>query len=246
MSNSKRANETKLIPFNALAGHLEKQVRGKTNTATVNSYARAMRSGEIFPPLTVAEVGGSLILVDGFHRRAAYDQNGEWQALCEIIPCVSLEQALWWAFNANTRHGLPLKSKAKREAFRAYINAGNHELMGGGFQSYRDIAAAITGSTHVMIWRWMQQEFPDLFITMSGGGDEADGGLRPSNKRYPDPPLDLTNQAMDLLEAVQALMDGVQIPELRQSVADRADMLSTSLSIWGAGTARKFAGKQGF
>lgn len=246
MPDNSRPNEIKFIPFNALAGYLEKQVRGKTNTTTVNNYSRAMRSGEIFPPLSVAEVGGSLILVDGFHRRAAYEQNGEWQALCEIKPCDSLEQALWLAFNANMRHGLPLKSKAKREAFCAYVKAGNHELKNGGFQSYRDIAGAIPGSTHVTIWRWMQQDFPELFVAMSGGGDEAEGGLRPSNRHYSDPPVDLTNQALDLLETVQALMDGVEIPALRQQVADRADMLATSLQLWGAGTVRTTANAQDF
>jgi hypothetical protein len=239
MPDNSRSNETKFIPFNALAGHLEEQVRGKTNAATVNNYSRGMRNGEIFPPLTVADVGGSLILVDGFHRRAAYQQNGEWQAVCEIIPCESLEQALWLAFNANMRHGLPLKSKAKREAFRAYVKAGNHELKDGGFQSYRDIAGAIPGSTHVTIWRWTQQDFPELFVAMSGGGDEAEGGLRPSHKYFLDPPVDLTNKALELLDDVQALMDGVGIPELRKQVADRANMLAISLEIWGAGTVNK-------
>lgn len=246
MPDSKRPNETKFIPFNALAGHLEKQVRGKTNTATVNNYSRAMRSGEIFPPLAVAEVGGSLILVDGFHRRAAYEQNGEWQALCDIKPCKSLEQALWLAFNANMRHGLPLKSKAKREAFCAYIKAGNHELNGGGFQSYRDIAGAIPGSTHVTIWRWMQKDFPKLFIDMSGGGNEAEGGLRPSHKYFSDPPIDLTNKALELLDDVQALLDGVEIPELRQRVAERANMLAVSLAVFGAGTSDRESANQHF
>lgn len=226
----------KMIPFNSLAKHVEKQVRGQTNAATVNSYARAMRSGASFPPLTVVNVGGSLILVDGFHRRAAYEKNGEWQAPCEIKECESLEQALWLAFNANMRHGLPLKSKAKRDAFRAYVEAGNHRVKGGGVQTYRDIAAAIPGSTHVSIWRWMQKDFPALFVEMSGGGEDAPGGLRTSHKDFPDPPYDLTKKAIELLDDAQALMDGVDIPEFRQRVAERAHMLSVSLAIWGVGT----------
>ena len=49
------------VPFASLAHHLEEQIRGSTNPATVNRYRQAMLSGEEFPPLLVADVGGALV-----------------------------------------------------------------------------------------------------------------------------------------------------------------------------------------
>ncbi len=48
------------VPFDALAQHLERQVRGKTDPATVNRYRLAMKNGDEFPPMLVAEVSGAL------------------------------------------------------------------------------------------------------------------------------------------------------------------------------------------
>lgn len=229
-------NPARLLPFNALAKHLETQVRGTTHPATVNRYAKAMKNGEVFPPMTVAEVHGVLILIDGFHRRAAYEALGEWQAECEVVPCKSLEQALWLAFQANLRHGLPLKPKALRHAFRAYVEAGNNVCENGKLQSYRAIARSIPGSTWTSIWRWMEKDFPDVCRAMSGGMDGAEGGLRPNQSRAVDPPHDLTMKALDLLDGAQALMEGVHLPALRQAVAERAMLLVETLEIIGAGT----------
>ena len=125
---------------------------------------------------------------------------GESQAECEIIPCKSLAEALWLAFNANMRHGQPLKAKALRPAFGAYVDAGLNQVAGGGLQSYRDIAFALPGVSYSTVRRWMEADFPDTCAMMAGGMDAAEGGLRPSHRDLPDTTHDLTMKALDLLD----------------------------------------------
>ncbi len=70
---------------------------------------------------------------------------------------------------------------------------------------------------------------------MSGGGDDADGGVRPSHRDIADAPHHLTMQALTLLDDVQALMEGVALPVLRHRVAERAEQLQNALALTGAG-----------
>lgn len=238
--------DRRILPFNALAKHLQQQVRGATIPATVNRYRLAMKNGDVFPPITVADIHGSLVLVDGFHRCAAYEALGEWQTECDVVPCESLEQALWLAFNANMQHGQPLKANALRPAFRAYIKAGNHVGKNGALQSYRSLARTITGASYSAIRRWMEKDFPEVFAVMAGGMDEAEGGLRPSHKELPDAPYDLTIKALGLLEDVEALMQGVDVPELRKRVVEQAQRLAITLEFTGAGAMPKAVDDVGF
>jgi hypothetical protein len=223
------------LPFQALATHLETQVRGKTNPGTVNRYRLAMRNGDKFPQMTAADVGGALVLVDGFHRRAALEALGEWEGEFEVLPCPSLDVALWWAFDANLRHGQPLKSKASRDAFQAYVRAGLNEREGGGLQSYRELAQALPGVSYSTVRRWMERDFPAVFEAMAGANDEADGGSRPNPKSHPGAAYELTEKAVELLDSAEALMQGVAKPELRQAVADRAAQLRQMMMLTGGG-----------
>jgi hypothetical protein len=238
--------DRRILPFNALAKHLQQQVRGNTNPATVNRYRLAMKNGDVFPPITVADIHGSLVLVDGFHRCAAYEALGEWQTECDVVPCESLEQALWMAFNANMHHGQPLKASAVRPAFRAYVKAGNNIGKDGALQSYRSLARTISSASHSAIRRWMEKDFPEVFAVMAGGMDQAEGGLRPSHKEQPDAPYDLTMKASGLLDDALALMEGVDVPELRKRVVQQARMLAIKLELTGAGATDGAADDVGF
>ncbi len=96
---------------------------------------------------------------------------GEWQAEVEVMKCASLQEAKWQAFNANLRHGQPLKPKALRPAFRAYVESGRNADGEGGLQSYRDIALALPGVSYSTVRRWMQEDFnaPLTSATSMGG-----------------------------------------------------------------------------
>lgn len=207
------------LPLGSFSRHLEPQLRGRTIPATINRYSQAMRSGEEFPPPLVADVHGALILVDGFHRCAAKEALGEEDAAVEVVPCASLEEAVWLGFSANFRHGQPLKARLLRTVFQAYVKASRHRKGRRGFKSYREIAAEIPGVSYSTIRRWMEKDFPRAFRAMGDAEGSAPGGLQ---SRAGNREAVLTKEALALLDDAEAVMGGVADPVRRQRVAQRA------------------------
>jgi hypothetical protein len=220
-----------VLPFAALAKHLERQVRGATERGTVHRYRMAMKNGEEFPPLLVADIGGALVLLDGFHRRAAYEALGIDETEMEILECSSLAEAEWVAFAANMRHGKRLKATAFRPAFRAYIRSNQHLTPDGQLRSYREIARALVEVSYSTVRRWMENDFPEIFAEMAGGTDTADGGLRPAAMGHEEAERALTSQAIQSIADAHALMEGVTSKQLRRRVRDRSAQLATWLDI---------------
>lgn len=218
------------VRFSDLAHHLEEQIRGSTNPATVNRYQRAMQAGEEFPPLVVAEVAGALVLVDGFHRRDALEGLGREDAPAEIVPCGSLKEARWLGFKANLRHGLPLKSKHLRPALSAYIGADMHRAH-GRLKSYRGIATDLPGVSHSTIRRWIEKDFPGLFAEMGGEDGEAAGGLH-DGAPVPTPEENLVEEARAHIAEARALLQGLP-SAMRQRAAAEVEALLVAL-MWDA------------
>jgi hypothetical protein len=212
------------LPLSMISRQLTNQARGKTDPKVVQHYMRAMRGGEVFPPLGVANLSGALLLFDGFHRAEAMALLGIDEVLALTTVCDSIEEVRWLGFHANLRHAQPLKKKRHREAFRAYINAGRN-VRGGGLQSYRDLAAAIPGTSYSAVRRWTQADFPQLFVEMGGGRTTAPGGL-------PDGPTQedhFMSAALDHLNEAEALMAGVACLSRRGVVVERLREVSLQL-----------------
>src|SRR5665213_640402 len=93
------------------------QCRTTLDKATVESYAGHMLAGQIFPPLTVFEMGGAYFLVDGRHRYKAALQTEQTEFAVEVHQG-SRDEALRFALQANTTHGLLRSNRAKRRAVR--------------------------------------------------------------------------------------------------------------------------------
>ena len=76
---------TQRLPLETVTTKKKYQVRLLgVNPDVVDDYVRALESGEQFPPLTVFEVSGEYVLVDGFHRHAAYLRAGAESVECEV------------------------------------------------------------------------------------------------------------------------------------------------------------------
>ena len=213
------------VPLSAISRHLETQVRGSTDAALAHRYAMAMKAGEVFPPLGVADLGGALILYDGFHRAAASEIAGVDEVDIVVCQCVSLDEVRWLGFQANLRHGQPLKRKAIREAFRTYVSAERHRV-GGKPQSYRDMARAIPGTSYSAIRRWTQEDFPNLFVELGEKMPAGEGGCRD----LPSPETVLWSGALAGIDEVAALMAGVECQTRRDEVADKLRSLALLLS----------------
>lgn len=185
------------------------QVRTKTDSGTVRRYAFALAEGAKFPPVQLARINGALVLVDGFHRAAAHDMRGI-SRIPAIIRDATQSEAQWLAAEANLRHGLPLRVKELRTAFRAMIRARRHVTTDGRLASYRELAGQL-GVPATTLWRWMQKDFPKIARKM-GGNELAPKGNKEERE---DPAGGFLSAALDALGAVRANARGVHDPEDR-------------------------------
>lgn len=118
------------VPLQSLSPHETLQLRHTgTDRATVLRYAEAMKMGDKFPPLEIAQVGQRLYIIDGYHRHAAAQQSGRKQIECSVAR-MSLGDAQSLALLANTGHGKPLTNRDKRNKWDAYIAQQRHLMSG--------------------------------------------------------------------------------------------------------------------
>lgn len=75
------------------------------NDEVVLKYAELIKEGEEFPEIQVVDVEGRLVVVDGFHRIAAYEENDMDMISADIIPG-TMKDAIWLSLGTN-RHGMP-------------------------------------------------------------------------------------------------------------------------------------------
>jgi hypothetical protein len=202
------------------------QVRRKLDPPTINRYTNALAAGADMPPITVAEVNGALVLIDGWHRLAAMDALGWGEADAVVIPGVTPGEARWRAAAANLTHGLPLKPKEVREVFRAYIKAQKHVLQHGSHgshratRSYREIAQDLGGLvSYGTVRAWMIVDFPRIAAAMGGNESYAVGGLVETS----DPETLLVDSTSKALDQATAAARGVNCPRLRGDLVRKAE-----------------------
>jgi hypothetical protein len=155
-----------------------------------------MGRGAPFPPIRVAQVGNSLLLVDGWHRLAAA-QEAELDEIGGLVEPMTRREALKAAACANSTHGKPLNRAERRNAFKLFVKGGGHRSK-EGYLSYREISACLGGlNSHTSIRNWMLRDFRKIANAMGG----TEGG----NSLATLPPLDEEHSAF--IQAQQALWD---------------------------------------
>lgn len=199
------------------------QIRHNINRPTVDRYATALRAGVELPPVMVALIGGVPTLVDGWHRVAAHQAIGATRVSAVIVQATARE-ARWLAAEANLAHGLPLKPREVREAFRAFIKARKHRTSASSGQasgrlSYREIAKALGGLvTHQTVSNWMHKDFPD--IAREYGGEVGTPAEAPSPD---DPEAAFASAAQDAIRQAVAAARGVHDPDRRGAIIEAAE-----------------------
>jgi hypothetical protein len=156
------------------------QMRNKLDASAVKRYSDQYKLDKDMPPVKVARVDETFLLVDGWHRLQALENLGRHLVEVEVHPATRKE-ALWMAAQANLEHGVPLKSAELRQVFRAYVKAGNHRTPKGRYKTYRDIAGEV-GKSVGTIYGWMRRDFPRVAGKMSGEPGGGKGGLEPAPK----------------------------------------------------------------
>lgn len=188
---------------------------------TVRRYASVLRSGIQMPPVKVANLNGALVLTDGWHRTEALQSLGLSEIEAIVEHAASPEHAYWLAAKANTEHGLPLKAREHRAAFRAYVRAKQHRSKSGGFKSYREIATELGGArAHTTIRNWMEKDFPGVYRAM-GGHDELKG----QNDDPAAPDVSLAVVVQEALKKAQAALPAVTEPYERGDIIRMLEVL---------------------
>jgi hypothetical protein len=72
---------------------------------TCARYYNALRSGAVFPPITVAVLDKNYYLVDGMHRLRAFRDNKETHIQCEVLKGLDKKQIFLEAVKRNIGHG---------------------------------------------------------------------------------------------------------------------------------------------
>lgn len=191
-----------------------------TTPGIVKRYASVLRSGKALPPVTLAQVNGALVCVDGGHRIAAHEALQREVIEATVVPCTARE-ALWMAASANLAHGLPLKPKEVRKAFCLYIAARKHRHAGEvrNLKSYREIAADLGGIvSHVTVRNWMMSEFPRIAEQMSNPDEPHGGDFTQAAPR-------LSDTALSAIQQATAAARGVKKPDERGALVHAAEGL---------------------
>ena len=97
------------------------QVRVSLNDSVVAEYAELMLE-VVFPPVVAFDVGGELVLAEGFHRVAAAQRLGRSDILAEVHTGTRTD-ALWFALKANRTNGVRLTAADTRNAIRIALSA---------------------------------------------------------------------------------------------------------------------------
>lgn len=192
----------------------EWQVREKLNATRVKHYRSVYKSGAQMPPIELADIKGTLYLIDGWHRCEAQTELGSTHFEAIITP-MTKNEARWRAASANLTHGESYKKPERRKAFNVFIETKQNRGHGGKLMSYREMALAFGGDpSHVTIRKWVMDDQPSLFKALEKNrGEWSPDMLEP--KQGP------TEEQRDMARVHSLLIEVVAQSKSIQSVAGR-------------------------
>ena len=128
---SARVPVRETLPLDSIVLDAGTQVRAAINLAVVDDYVADLEQGDHFPPVVVFRAEGRDLLADGFHRVHAYRKAGCSQIEADVRPG-TIDDSLWFALGANSRHGERLQRGDKRHAielaYRAWPDASQRRI----------------------------------------------------------------------------------------------------------------------
>lgn len=191
------------------------QTRKAMLPQTERRYANEMQAGMKFPPVSLADIDGTLYLTAGWHRMgAAADINGH-PAVEATVRKMSKMDALWEAAASNLKHGQPITAREKRDVLRTYIKAGKHKAGGEIVKSYRDIAAEL-GIKLGTLYRWMAADHPHTFKAMGKDGTPRENSGPPEI----DPDPEAVRRAQQALRDLRHYSDSLLSPAARFDIIE--------------------------
>lgn len=95
----------KLLRIGSIKVDKEIYPRMHTDFVTIARYINALKSGAVFPPITVAKLGKEYFLIDGMHRIEANKANKQTHIQAEILDLPDKKQIYLEAVKRNISHG---------------------------------------------------------------------------------------------------------------------------------------------
>ncbi|MCB4822626.1 ParB N-terminal domain-containing protein [Roseicella aerolata] len=218
------------------------QVRERLDPATVERYARVLSNGLNMPPVSVALVRGVPVLVDGWHRITAHERCGIREVPAVVVATdANPSEVLWIAAEANLKHGLRLKPKEVRVAFRAFIRARKHIIPKGRggrealrLMPYREIAQALGGTvSHGTVFNWMRQDFPKIAARYGAQDTPWDASGAAGRLTTDDPEEAHLRAAMAAVDSIRAATRGVKDAERRGEVIGAVEAMLAEMRSGG-------------
>jgi hypothetical protein len=191
------------------------QSRAKIDQDVVAEYADLIKSGTIFPPITVFYDGVDYILADGFHRYFANRKAGT--PNCEVqLHEGTLRDAILYSFSANHAHGLRRTTADKRKAVTAMLEDIE-------WQDWSDREIAKHCNVSPMLVGTIRKELgaTKKETKFMRGGKE----ITQSEKPKKDDPVETFNQAEIDAEIQKAASDNLQ-----KENEDLRDQLTVALA----------------
>lgn len=122
------------------------QPRAILNPEAVQEYADIYAEGDAeLPPLYVVDIGGDLVLIDGFHRLAGARQADHGFVRVTVVEECDLGRAAWLASAVNQGHGVRRTNLDKRQAVTLAVQSDVGEE-----QSLREVAKHV-GVSHEFV-----------------------------------------------------------------------------------------------
>jgi hypothetical protein len=210
----------------------EWQLREKLNATRVKHYRSVYKLGASMPPITLADVKGTLYLIDGWHRCEAQTELG-WSHFDATIISLTKSEAQWQAASANLTHGESYKKPERRKAFNVFISTKQNKAGGGKLMSYREMAVAFGGDpTYVTIRSWVKADHPLLFKAL----EKSKGDWSPD---MVEPNVGPTEEQRILERLHSLLVDVVALSKSIESTACRESLKSMATKAFEAIIHRK-------
>jgi hypothetical protein len=104
-------SKLQILSLSQIVEDTELYPRNHENWFLTNKYAKAMRTGAVFPPICVALFAVKYCLVDGLHRKRAYKVNKIAEIQVEVLPLKTREAIFAEAVKRNVQHGASLSTQ---------------------------------------------------------------------------------------------------------------------------------------
>ena len=100
-----KKTENKLINIKDIKFDEKLYPRGNPDYVTIARYVNAMKSGSVFPPITLAKTDKGLFIIDGKHRLEASKGCKETHIQAEVLSGLSEKEIFIEAVKRNSEHG---------------------------------------------------------------------------------------------------------------------------------------------